>query len=131
VSRLRRLRSFWRSYLPAGTRRKPGYPVRSASISTKARGTRTPATATTVGSSSYSLRGVLLGDRFVQTYQPPANSFTVPGVSGLEMVARGGSGEPRESATWLEKIRSGEVNVTLYPSGRVTVEPRESAGSDE
>jgi hypothetical protein len=82
----------------AGVRRLTGYRKLSAYTSMKGRGTRTPATATTEGCSSYSLRGVLWGDHFVPTSQLRANSSTGPGWSGHATATLGVSGERRELA---------------------------------
>jgi hypothetical protein len=133
VSRLRRLRSFWRSYLRPGTRRGTGFRKLSAYTVTREHGTRTPVMGTSADYSSGYQLGLLLGESYGRILQARENSYTAPGSSGIVMADRGGSGEPRESAGSGNPL----VNYGPNPSGTwkegvsEAGRRRESAGSDE
>src|SRR5438093_1389537 len=81
-----------------GTRREFGSPRRFASTTTKARGTRTPETATTEECNSSSLRGLRLADESDLIAHLRENSSTAPTSSIGATEDRGASGEQREGA---------------------------------
>ncbi len=81
-----------------GTRRRGGYLPRSAYTGTKVLGRRTPATATTAASSSFSGRGPVSAVPRVLTLQPHASSCTGHGSFIDVTETRGTSGAPPERA---------------------------------
>lgn len=93
-----RAREFERRYRLVGTRLDGGYRKHSAFTDTKAHGTPTPETVTSVDFSFSSGRGIRLEDMSGLISLRLGNSYFVHGVSTSEMGTPGANGVRPESA---------------------------------
>jgi hypothetical protein len=99
LSRLRKLRSFWRSVSrKAGTPRVGGYRKPYAFTTAKGHGVRILETVTLEDSSSFFLHGLVSVDGRDPILLPLASSYSAHGLSTGATATRGVSGEPLGSA---------------------------------